>query len=152
GGHPRRPAAAAVRPPAAHRGRTPVRGNPGMKRLLFLTIAAAVAGIFSWQFLPTSRRDAGDTPVEAAAADVQGIGHVQPVSEVRRLLMRTGGVVKRCHVKAGDTVRKGAPLLELEDATQRAEVEVARKNLALARAEADHVNAGINPFKIQAVE
>jgi multidrug resistance efflux pump len=128
-----------------------------MKWLLFLTLAAAVAVVVSWQLFRTSPRAAGDTPGEPAGAapgapEVQGIGHVEPVSEVRKLMMRTGGVVKRCHVKAGDTVREGAPLLELEDGTQRAEVEVARLNLELARAEGDQVNVGINPYKIKAVE
>jgi HlyD family secretion protein len=67
-------------------------------------------------------------------------------------MLRTGGVIKRCFVQAGDSVRQGDPILELEDATQRAEVEVALTNLDLARAEAEHVNAGINPFRISAVE
>jgi ABC exporter DevB family membrane fusion protein len=83
---------------------------------------------------------------------MQGVGYVEPVSEVRRLMMRVGGVIKRCHVEAGARVRKGQPLMELENATQRADVEVARMSLELARAEAEHVNAGVNPHRIKVAE
>jgi len=55
-------------------------------------------------------------------------------------------------VNAGDSVPKGGLLLELEDSTQRADVEGARKQWELARAEAADILSGINPFRIKVVE
>ena len=43
-------------------------------------------------------------------------------------------------------------ILELEDATQRAEVAQARQQLAMVQADAANVNAGINPYKIKVTE
>lgn len=128
-----------------------------MKWALLITLAVAASGLAFWQLHVTSRAvDVKSAPSQRATSsegpEVQGMGHVEPVSEVRKLMLRAGGIVKRCSVKAGDTMRVGEPILELEDSTQRAEVEVARKNLELARAEADHVNAGVNPYRIQVAE
>jgi ABC exporter DevB family membrane fusion protein len=83
---------------------------------------------------------------------MEGIGYVEPRSEVRRLMFRTGGVIRSCLVKAGDEVRKGQVLVELEDSTQRAEVELACKQLDQARADASAVNAGVNPYRIKVLE
>ena len=83
-----------------------------MKRLLFLTLIAAVAGVAVRQVVltggPASEIAADDGPAGDGpfTQEVQGVGRVEPASEVRRLMMRTGGVVKRCRVKAGEVVRK----------------------------------------------
>jgi multidrug resistance efflux pump len=128
-----------------------------MKWLLLFCLTSAAGGLACRQCL--SHRNGGTAPparaaepAGTAALEMQGIGYVEPVSEVRRLMMRAGGVIKECRVRVGDFVRKGQTLLELEDATPRAEVEVARKNLELARAEADFVNAGINPYRLKVAE
>jgi multidrug resistance efflux pump len=129
-----------------------------MKKLVLFCSTVVVVGFASWQYFSTYRNDQSsslNSPPEAAAPELVamlGIGYVEPLSEVRQLMMRTGGVVKRCYVQVGDFVRKGESILELEDATQQAEVEVARKELGLARAEADYVEAGINPYSIKVVE
>jgi HlyD family secretion protein len=83
---------------------------------------------------------------------VEGIGYVEPASEVRKLTPRAAGVIRRCYVKAGDKVRKGAVLMELDLATQQAEVHVARRNLALAQADEAFTKSGINPLQIKVVE
>ena len=127
-----------------------------MKWTLLIGMVATVTGIASWRLTLTgtqSSRDSLDRCAAApAAVEIHGIGYVEPVSELRKLMLRTGGVVKRCFVNVGDTVRKDQPILELEDATQRAEVDLARKNLELAQASAAHVTAGINPYRLKAVE
>jgi HlyD family secretion protein len=129
-----------------------------MKWLVLFGATVMGAAIVCRPYLWTDRN--GDStppagPTEAAVptpGGVQGIGYVEPVSEVRRLMMRAGGVIKQCRVGVGEQVRKGQTILELDDATQRAEVEVARKNVELARAEADQVIAGINPYRIRVAE
>jgi HlyD family secretion protein len=129
-----------------------------MKWLMLFCLAVVVVGLACWQYLLADRSGESipvTSPPEVdapAPPEMQGIGYVEPVSEVRKLMMRAGGVVKRCRVQVGDRVSKDQPILELEDATPRAEVEVARKELELARAEADHVNAGINPYRLRVAE
>jgi multidrug resistance efflux pump len=129
-----------------------------MKRVLLLGITVAVVGVGSWQLLPADKRapagvpDVPATLPAAAPAAIQGLGYVEPVSEVRQLMMRTGGVIKKCYANVGDTVRKGDVILELEDATQRADVDLARKNLDMLQADAANVNAGINPYQIKTTE
>jgi ABC exporter DevB family membrane fusion protein len=127
-----------------------------MKRLLLLG-CLPVAVFASWKMLSADPRSAAGVasetgPKAAARSDMKGVGYFEPVSEVRKLMMRTGGVIKKCTVKVGDTVRKGDVLVEMEDATPRAEVELARHNLAMVRADAANVNAGINPYKVKVAE
>src|SRR5271165_2216881 len=131
-----------------------------MRWFLLVTFAFAIIGIASWQFFSVAVKDTASrvtsagtrhVPLENARA-VQGIGYVEPVSEVRRLMTRAGGIIKRCYFQAGDAVPKGAVILELDDSTQRADLEVARMQLEMIRAEADDVNQGTNPYRIKAVE
>jgi ABC exporter DevB family membrane fusion protein len=121
---------------------------------MIVAVAAAI-----WQFVLAGKAgglgDAGPETMpanSAQATEVQGIGYVEPGSEIRKLMLRTGGVIRRCYVQVGDIVRKDDVLLELEDATPQAEVDVARKQLDLVRAEAEHVNAGVNPYRLKVVE
>jgi multidrug resistance efflux pump len=124
-----------------------------MKWLLIVGLTVALGSLVSWQLFPADSRSsaaasANATPAGACVLEVQGIGYVEPVSEVRRLLLRTGGVIRKCYWAAA-TVRKGEVILELEDATQQAEVELARRNLEMVQADAANANAGINPYKLE---
>lgn len=123
-----------------------------MKWWLGGALLLGVLTLVSWRLLWTDDRDGGAPNTRRVeAAEIQGIGYVEPASEVRQLMLRTGGVIRRCHVKVGDTVEKDHVLLELEDATQAAEVALAEKDLELAQAEVNHVNAGTNPYRLDAV-
>jgi multidrug resistance efflux pump len=126
-----------------------------MKWALAFGLATAAAGA-AWQLHPADKIPSPETTAAEAertpGSRVQGTGYVEPASEVRKLMPRTGGVIKRCPVSAGVAVRKGEVLVELEDATQRAEVEGARRQLELARAEAASVLSGVNPYRIKVVE
>ncbi len=128
-----------------------------MKWLLLLVAAAAAAtGFASWrahQNASTPGPEPASPLVPSAdARGIHGIGYVEPVSEVRKLMLRTGGVIKKCYYQVGDPVKKDAVILELEDATQRADVELARQQLAMMRADAANVNVGVNPYKIKVTE
>jgi HlyD family secretion protein len=130
-----------------------------MRWLLVLCAIVLAISLAGWQYLSLDRpgddRSLAGPPEPTApvsSGQIQGIGFVEPISEVRRLMMRTGGVIKHCYVHAGQRVRKGEPVMELENRTQQAELEVARKNLELIRAEATHAKAGINPYRIRVAE
>ena len=111
-----------------------------MKWLIVIALAAAAGfslNFVVWQSTASSpeqtpastRLEPGDSGV------IEGIGYVEPASEVRQLSPKTGGVVKECYVKVGDVVRKGDPILNLHDEKEAAAVSLARKQLEVARAE-----------------
>src|SRR5262249_6978659 len=83
---------------------------------------------------------------------IEGIGYIEPASEVRQLSPKTGGVIKACYVKVGDVVRKGEPILTLHDEKEAAAVALARKQLDVARAEEAQVKRGANRYRIRAAE
>ncbi|HUY34130.1 MAG TPA: DUF4214 domain-containing protein [Pirellulales bacterium] len=134
-----------------------------MKWLLGL-IAAALAGTsVAWWSLGFSSGGLGGPPPDAPQAGplivmpppgitVQGIGYVEPVSEVRRLAFKVDGVVERCPVQVGDWVTHGAPLMALADDDARAAAAVAEQELAVAMAERDQVTAGAHRHQIAAAE
>ena len=126
-----------------------------MKWMLLLILTATTVGAAGWHYHLTGTNELANgssLPAQNEGEAIQGIGYVEPISEVRRLTPRAGGVLKRYCVQAGDRVHKGDLLVELEDDTPRAEVELARKQLEAARAEADHVLSGINPYQIKVAE
>ena len=83
---------------------------------------------------------------------IQGVGRVEPESEVRRLVFRVNGIVDRCPVEVGETVQEGDVLMALEGEEQARAVALAEKEVELAKAERDKVLAGVNPFQIVAAE
>src|SRR5262245_62501205 len=98
-----------------------------MKWLVVIALAGVSGGsltFLTWRStasspeqIPTSTRtELGGSHV------IEGLGYVEPASEVRRLMFRTSGVIRSCFVKAGDAVRQGDFLLELDNATQRADL------------------------------
>jgi HlyD family secretion protein len=94
-----------------------------------------------------------ETKVESTNGKViEGIGYVEPASEVRHLSPKSGGVIKECYVKVGDVLSKGDPVLTLHDEKEVAAVAVARKQLELAVAEESQVKSGINRYRILAAE
>jgi len=128
-----------------------------MKWFLCIALTAAVtSGVSYWQFVYAPAQ-AGSEQVSLPEPPptrimMHGIGYVEPASEVRKLMLRTGGVIAHCYVRAGDKLCKGEKILDLDNSTQKAEVAVAQKNLDLVRAEAEHVKSGINPYQIKVAE
>lgn len=128
-----------------------------MKWFLAVTTAAALAASLTFLGWRSNTSLLEQAPTDARAKSensgmIEGIGYVEPVSELRRLMFRTGGVIRSCFVKAGDVVHKGDFLCELDDATQCADLELARKQLAQAQADAADVRAGVNPYRLKVLE
>ncbi len=126
------------------------------KWLLLLTAAASAVMLAALDWRPGGSSPtpaAGGTGSEAGERGfIEGIGWVEPASQTRRLVPRTGGVIQACFFKAGDRVRKGEVLLALHDAKEAAAVALARRQLEVARAEEAQVRSGVNPYRIQAAE
>jgi multidrug resistance efflux pump len=128
--------------------------------LLFVGVAGGAA---SW-YLPQLLRDVSsegrereahpiahpDSLEVEAAQWVQGPGHVEPRSEVRRLVFKVDGVIEECRVEVGDRVRKGAVLMVLNNHEEEAAVAVAQRELALARAERAKAVSGSDPYELAA--
>jgi HlyD family secretion protein len=128
-----------------------------MKWLLAITVAAFSGSSLTFLVWRSAAGSPGQVPTIYPSESngnnvVEGIGYVEPASELRRLMFRTGGVIRSCCVKAGDVVRKGDLLCELDNSTQRADLELARKQVAQAKADAADVNAGINPHRLKVLE
>jgi multidrug resistance efflux pump len=123
------------------------------KWLLFLAAAPVVSlTALDWRSSGGSPAASGSGPEAGERGAIEGIGYVEPASQVRLLVPKTGGVVKACFYKAGDGVRKGEALLTLHDEKEAAAVALARRQLEVARAEEAQVHSGINPFRIRAAE
>ncbi len=114
--------------------------------LVLLPLPAAVV-VYRSGLYTAEATSSAEPPKEVWA---QGLGHVEPVSEVRRLSFKSNGVIARCAVGPGRVYRRGEVLAELRNDEERAAVRVAEKDLALARAERARVLAGLNRFQVEA--
>jgi ABC exporter DevB family membrane fusion protein len=128
-----------------------------MKWLLVVGLVATSASsltLLVWRSTASSPEHVPtrNQPEHNSSGVIEGIGYIEPASELRRLMFRTGGVIRSCFVKAGDVVHKGDLLCELDNSTQRADVELTRKQLAQAKADAAEVNAGVNPYRLKVLE
>jgi HlyD family secretion protein len=83
---------------------------------------------------------------------VQGIGYVEPVTEVRRLVFKSNGVIDQCLVEVGQRVETGRSLMVLKSEEQQKQVAAAEKELAMARADRDKIFAGVDSNEIAAAE
>jgi HlyD family secretion protein len=101
--------------------------------------------------LPGPTSSGAEEPAgEDGGSWAQGVGHVEPVGDVRRLSFKNNGVIALSRARLGATFRKGEVLVALRNDEERAAVQVAKKDLALARANRDRVLSGLNRFQIEA--
>ena len=132
-----------------------------MKRLAVIIGMAAAIGLVLWFLsqearpggsdVPTPRRVRNSSDVDLPLA-VQGIGYVEPTSEVRRLSFATYGVIAECRVEIGDRVKRGDVLARLRNDEEMANVRLAESELQLARAEEARLLRGLNDFQIKSAE
>lgn len=81
---------------------------------------------------------------------VQGIGYVEPASEVRRLAFKHPGILGDYKVQIGQQVKAGDVIAAQRNLEEQTAVSVAESQLAAARAEWEKVLAGVNPYEIEA--
>ncbi len=83
---------------------------------------------------------------------IQGVGYVEPVSEIRRLSFQTGGIIADCQVEVGQQVTQGSVLMTLYNGEEKTSLLLAQKQLQLAIAEREKILSGVNPYAIIAAE
>lgn len=76
-------------------------------------------------------------------AAIAGLGEVEPASETIAIGTDLAGLVAAVHVRAGDRVEAGAPLVSLDDRRLRAAVAEAEAALVAARASRDEAEASL---------
>jgi HlyD family secretion protein len=81
---------------------------------------------------------------------IEGVGYVEPVTEVRRLSFKVGGVIARCNMAIGEQVKKDEPLVVLANSTEALAVDAAERELMVAKAEEARVLRGIHDDRIEA--
>lgn len=81
---------------------------------------------------------------------IQGIGYVEPASEIRRLAFKHPGILDEYKVQLDQQVKAGSILAVQHNAEEQAAVAVAESQLLAAKADLEKVFAGINPNEIEA--
>jgi multidrug resistance efflux pump len=116
--------------------------------LAALCVPAAL--LLPHSFTTPTTGGAGPDPAPAAEEWVEGVGYVEPCTEVRRLSFKTDGVLARCPVGVGRPVKEGDVLMVLDNREQQAALALAQRDVRLAQAERDKVEAGADRFEIAA--
>lgn len=88
--------------------------------------------------------------VNAEQRWIQGIGYVEPASEVRRLVFKHPGILGDVKAEIGQQVNAGDTLAIQQNAEEQVEVIAAERRLIAAKANLEKVLAGVNPYEIEA--
>jgi len=119
--------------------------------LLFLALAAAgIWWIIGWRNRPPIvefSRTTRETIVDLLSTN----GKLEPVAWVSAR-NEAGGLVKSVHVRKGQMVAKGAPLLEIETREARAALDSAQARIAQIRVELDTIGKGGRAAEIVAID
>ena len=81
---------------------------------------------------------------------IQGIGYVEPSSEIRRLAFKHPGILGEYKVQIGQQVKAGETLAVQHNSEEQIAVTVAESQLQVAQANLEKTLAGINPYEIEA--
>lgn len=81
---------------------------------------------------------------------IQGIGYVEPASEIRRLAFKHPGILGEYKIQLGQTVKAGDLLAVQQNNEEQAALTVAESQLLAAKADLEKVLAGVNPYEIEA--
>ncbi len=140
-----------------------------MNMLLVASVLVAAGGAIAW--LGGAERLVGNAtpavpgtetsaekplPISSAGSDrsdvnvVRGIGHVEPISEIRRPVFKVDGVTDTVAVSVGQQVAAGALLVSLRNQDEQAAVAEAEQQLSVAQAEREQLLAGMHPDQIEA--
>ena len=113
-----------------------------------LVLVAAVAGGGAWWWINSrpvpvqvaSAQAAGGTAGASASAVLQATGYIV-ARRSATVSTQITGTLTAVYIDAGDTVKQGQVLARLEDASQRAALDVARANARAAEAQVEQARA-----------
>jgi multidrug resistance efflux pump len=129
-----------------------------MKAILKLPASLTLLTVLGWLLLsintaPNGRSDpVRDVSPSPSSEVIEGIGYIEPASELRRLTSRVNGIVIRCVAKEGQTLNPGDLIIELDRAVEERARDVAQARLALARSRLAELDSGVNRHRIQVAE
>ncbi|MCX7421118.1 MAG: hypothetical protein NT013_16470 [Planctomycetia bacterium] len=127
-----------------------------MKTTLKLLIVLGVLIGIGWMLRPQDALPkATSEPTPSASQSpqtIEGLGYIEPVSELRRLTPKVNGIVRRCVAVEGQSLKSGDVILELDNSVEERALEVAQAKLALAKSRLVELDSGINPHRIRAAE
>lgn len=103
---------------------------------------------FLMAFMPVYLAEADQAPREQRW--IQGIGYVEPASEIRRLAFKHPGILGEYKVQMGQQVKAGDTLAVQQNSEEKTAVTVAESQLLAAQADLKKILAGINPYEIEA--
>ena len=131
-----------------------MRGSIVLLALVF-GVALGIVGSrhFSAGLIPTtadsaSRQAPPPKLGQEDAGRVEAIGYVEPISEIRQLTFKTGGIIDHCRVKLGDRVGKGDLLMSVVSSREAVALEVAKQELQVARADEARILRGVSGHEI----
>lgn len=108
--------------------------------LVRFALPAIAVGLLGFAIVSSLRPGRAQTepllapPTSPYSATVAGIGVVEPSSEVIAVAAELPGVVRTVQVKAGDSVKMGAPLFSLDARAAEAQLSAAKANVEQAKA------------------
>jgi multidrug efflux pump subunit AcrA (membrane-fusion protein) len=122
---------------------------PVLPLIALFSLGWAVTSVISKLSQETITAPPGAPPRSIYADTVAAVGLIEPACELITLGTHRSGVVEQTHVKAGQQVKKGAPLVTLNTRQLRAELAVAKAQIneaqaALAVSQAEEAQARRN--------
>jgi multidrug resistance efflux pump len=125
---------------------------------IYRTVAAGPANVARASDRATAARDIpakgggpDDRDTLASAGYVSGSGVVEPADRETRVAGSVPGRIARIHVRERDTVVAGAPLVELESATEQAAVDAAEADVAVQAASLARTAKGLRAEDVEAL-
>ncbi len=103
------------------------RPRPARRALLVIACLIPIIAVAAWQVLPSSRDTLSTVTVTRGniESSVTALGTLQP----RRYVdvgAQASGQIREIHVEAGDQVKEGQLLVEIDPATQKAKLDASR--------------------------
>ena len=103
------------------------RSRPARRALLVIACLIPVLGVAAWQVLPAGRDTLSTVTVTRGNIEnsVTALGTLQP----RRYVdvgAQASGQIQKIHVEAGDRVKEGQLLVEIDPSTQKAKLDASR--------------------------
>src|SRR5262249_4588752 len=130
------------------------QGGASMKRLILPLVGALAAGWATYSIARTtphrkSTVPPSPPPVSDYRETVAAVGVIEASTENIAIGSPLSAIVPKVFVSAGDAVRAGDPLFELDTRHLRAELEVRKQALAGARSQARGAGARLDDLRRQ---